>query len=509
MIIKNAIDERNRRLLMKFLLGGAGLGTAAGIGTSLVNYLQTINQENKENSDTSRDDDTLYLTLRNQNAPGAGRIGTEGKKKQEELEAANKWASIGGGLAISGGVLAGLGSYALVRQLYLNEKKKRAQKKLDEEQQAFYDTVSQEAAADKRASQWEDGKRMGLTEAATSYPVAMTLLAALASGAITVKTLDKFFPRPKIKQQVGPKRIVLKRQSDPSFYESINAETGEANKLAGYDSRNEQDIADDGLEFLVHMCLGNTKVASNSDLHELVGAMLDDRKQELVGNICTLGLDTAMNLCKGAHENIKSAAYDDIGLAVCRLVKTPELQPITALLACSEYENMAPHFCKAAMSQPDAIVDVLARIGGAFGALGRYNTFANSTLAVKNASLLDATGVGDLGIEDLLDAFVAQHEQSLKKKPIDGGEDTGDLAGDDSVLGATTDDPTDQNLLATESDSSEEAASEDENTGETGTAGSIQQKPKIINRASKTKLEADPKDEIDAVFAGGNRQGTI
>ena len=73
MIIKKAeiLDERGRRLIGKYLLGGAAAGTSAALATSLVNYYRTLQREADAASDTSKDDDILYLNLRQNptNAP--------------------------------------------------------------------------------------------------------------------------------------------------------------------------------------------------------------------------------------------------------------------------------------------------------------------------------------------------------------------------------------------------------------------------------------------------------
>lgn len=478
MIIKNAYDERSKRLLLKYLLGGTAAGTSAALATSLINHYQTLASENAALKSTSSDDDTLFITLRNQNAPGVN-VGTEGKKKEEQNDDAAKWASsdkqafIGGGVALSGGALAALGSYALVRKLYQEQKKKREQKKLDEAQQLFYDTMSQAAAVEKRSSQQNpEGKPMSFTEWATSTPVALTLLAAIASGALTSRALDKTFPKPKLNSQVGPKKIVLRRESDPSYYETIRPEEEEEEKEASYDSRNEQDIFDDGLELLVHMCLGNEKVASISDLHTIVGAVIGGRKNELVNNICEFGIKTAMDLSKGDYENVKKASPQEVALAVGQCVKTPELNPVVAVLASGEYEEMAPHFCKAAMSQPEHVIDRLCKIAGVLGAFGRHQVFANSTITFKKTAAA-------IGLEDLLSIIMAE-QNAAQQQGIDEG-----------------DDPRDQTLLSTDSESSEEVADKNKSEDEG--------KLKIVNKLNRNKnqLEAEPEDEIDQVMAGG------
>lgn len=481
MIIKKSeiLDDRGQRLIGKYLLGGAAAGTSAALATSLVNYYRTLQQEAAAEGDTSKDDDILYLNLRKNptNAPKKVR-GTQASQQA-------KVASISGGLAITGGALAGLGSYAAVRKLYQKYKKKRMQEQLDAAQQGFFDVVSQEASAEKRAAM--GGKPMGGVEFATSMPVTLTLLAALASGALTHKALEKTFPRAKKPQSPEPKKIVIRNQEDPSFYETVQEEDDNGiptPKEASYDSRNDYDTYCDGLELLVHMCLGREKVASISDLHNMVGAIVEGRKQEVIDNIMSLGFDAAMDLCKGAHETIKKASAQDIAVAVGTCVHTPELHSITSLLAASEYDDMAPHFSKAASEQPKHVKQLLCKIAGNLGAYGRACIFENATVSIKEAA------APPMDIEQLLEII-----QMLQQNPQ--GQQPGA-----HMPGGSDENPEDQQtLLSTDSESSEEAMGQG-NNGETPASN----KPKVINKKQVT-VEADPKDEIDQMLAGSGAMG--
>lgn len=466
MIIKQAelLDERGKRLIGKYLLGGVAAGGSAALATSLINYYNMLREEAARKTDTSQDDDILYLTMRNSNAP-----------KKVDGTQQPKTASIAGGLAITGGALAGMGTYALVRKLYQKYKKQRLQQQLDQAQQGFFDVVSQEASAEKRAAQ---GKPMGGLEFATSMPVTLTLLAALASGALTHKALEKTFPRPKKPVTQNPRKIVLRKQEEPSYYDTVEEEE-DNEKAASYDTRNSADTYEDGLELLVHMCLGHEKVASVSDLTNLVGAVLDGRRDEVIDNTMSIGFDAAMDLCKGAYENVKQASPQQIGLAVSSLVKTPELQPITAVLAAGEYEDLAPHFCKAAGTQPEEIKEMLCKVAGVLGAFGRSQLFSDSQLSIKSAAMLPAQGP-PVSLEELLMLL----EQAQQEGGVEGTQED--------------ENPEDQQtLLSTDSESSEEAMK-----GQDGGDNQQKNKPKVVKHKSVT-VEADPKDEIDDVLNTG------
>ena len=589
MIIKKAeiLDERGRRLIGKYLLGGAAAGTSAALATSLVNYYRTLQREADAASDTSKDDDILYLNLR-QNPTNAPK-----KVKGTQASQEAKTASISGGLAITGGALAGLGSYAAVRKLYQDYKKKRLQEQLDAAQQGFFDVVSQEASAEKRAfmglppgvgaaiasagahaqqaepkpknrvydkANWhvddgtipphilellrilqekkmlneygssiaavpdgeisltsemltpegqqflesdenagllnnakraaEDGKPMGGVEFATSMPVTLTLLAALASGALTHRALEKTFPRAKKPQSPEPKKIVIRNQEDPSFYETVQEEDDNGDpipKEASYHSRNDYDTYCDGLELLVHMCLGREKVANVSDLHNMVGAIAEGRKQEVIDNVMSLGFDAAMDLCKGAYENIKKASPQDIAIAVGTCVHTPELQSITSVLAASEYDDMAPHFSKVAASQPENIQKVLCKIAGNLGAYGRSCIFENAEITMKEAA------APPMDVEQLLE-LIQMLQQGEGQEPRDRAEG--------KYVDADENPEDQQTLLSTDSESSEEAMMQNNNESGAGNT-EISNKPNIVNK-KKVTVEASPKDEIDQMLAGSD-----
>lgn len=450
MIIKRAdfLDDRGRRLIGKYLLGGAAAGGSAALATSLVNYYRMLQEEAKKEYDTSKDDDTLYINLGK--SPGAEKV-----------------ATVAGGLAITGGSLAALGTYAAVRKLYQKYKKQRLQAQLDEAQQGYFDelTVPKEAS-------FGSGKPMSPSEFVTSVPVSLTLLAAIASGALTHKALNKYFPAPKTHNPVKPKRIVIKKQDDPDYYNSIEEDDLEE-KAASYDARDEYSAYTDGLEFLVHMCLGHEKTASVSDLANIVGAVIDGRKDELVENIMELGSESAFNTIKGAYEKVASSDPATVSLAVSRCVHSPELRPSIELLAAAEYNDIAPHFCKAASDQPEHIQDILLKIAGTLGAFGRSHTFGEADITIKEASLMAPPA----SLEDIL-ALIESAEN-------------GELEGD------ADENPEDQQtLLSTDSEGSSEYMREE------NADNPEEEKPKVVKRKA-VAVEADPKDEIDMALSGG------
>ena len=474
------VDDRGKRLIGKYMMGGAAIGGSAALATSLMNYLNTLKQQGDAANDTSEDDDTLFLTMRNKNQNAPNVIKGTG---------ARKMASIGGGLALTGGALATLGSYSLIRQLYQKYKKKQLQSELDDSQQQFFDVVSQEGAAMKRSSAKsaamnpaEAGKPMGMTEMLTSTPVTLTLLAALASGALAHKALDRTFPLPKHNTATGPKRIVLKKEDTYKDTEDELDAHGQP-KMASYDDLTVAEQFDDGLEFLVHTVLENVKKANLSELRTIVGAAANGQLEEFTTNMLEYGYDTAINMIKGAEEHFPKNRGNQI-MAVAQCVKSAALNPVIGVLAAGEYEDMAPHFMKVSGDQSEAQKETLCKIAGVLGAFGRNQVLTASDIYIRK----DAAALGgDYGISpdlsQMFSAFLAQAHQHAGA----GGE------GEDPDL----------NLMTTESESSQgsEEGTHTESQDHNG-------RPKVTDLTQKKKhapIEVPVEDEIDKVLVGGGK----
>ena len=480
------VDQRGKNLISKYMMGGAALGGSAALVTSLMNYLAMMKERGDEVSDTSKDDDVLYLTLKNPPATTAAPV-------------RSKRASIGGGLALTGGALATLGSYSLVRHLYQKYKKKQLQAELDDAQRQFLDVVSQESAQSKMAAMnpadpnAAAGKPMGMAEWLTSTPVALTLLAALSSGALAHRALDRTFPLPKHDKPVGPKRVVLRKEDSYKDTEEELDENG-VPKVASYDSVHPLDQYDDGLEFLVHTVLANTKQAHVSDLRTIVGAVANGQRDEFCHNLLEYGYDTAIDMIKGAEEFYPSDRAAQV-LAVGQCVKTAELNPVIGVLAVAEYEDMAPHFMKAAGEQSKSTKELLLKTAGVLGALGRNQVLSACEISIpKSAAMLGAAeGAQTPQVSPQMAQLLAQLIAKIQMSQGQGKSP-------ESISTRGEEDP-DLNLMSTESESSAGA--------EEGTHTEKQDlKPKIDDQTQKKKhapMEAPIEDNIDQVLGGGGK----
>jgi hypothetical protein len=395
---KIALTPRSKELIKNYLIGGAALGGSGALLTSLVNYINTLKQQVP--SDKEREDDeTLYLNLDKAANDNSGAI---------DFSA--------GGLALTGGLLSTLGTYALVRKMYQNIKRKQLQEELDQAQQSFLSDAQQEANAKNAAA----GEPMDLAEFSWSAPVSLALLSAIASGALTNKALDKTFPRVKKPKDSAPKRIVIRKTPKED-------EDEEQEEKAAYDKVAAADQADDALEFLVHICMGS-KSAAQSELVDIVHATAQGRGPELISNILEYGFDSAMDTIKGASEIDITPVQKQCAISYC--VKNAALNPIVSLLAAAEYNDMAPRFTKIASLQNEECLDTLIKFAGALGAMNRAEMTGN----IANSFEADEKSK-DMSIEDILALInkMKSQEGSEHTSEEDDIEQNEDLNSEDSI----------------------------------------------------------------------------
>jgi hypothetical protein len=333
-------------------------------------------------------------------------------------------------MAITGGLLSALGSYALVRKLYQNIKRKQLQEQLDKAQQEFIGSAEEEAVeAQKKAA--TGGEAMGVGEFLTSVPVAFSLLSAIAAGALSNAALNKYFPRIKKPTSAAPKRIVIRKKREEGEGED---EMLEEEKVA-YEKVAADQQYDDATEFLVHLCMGS-KSASKSDLVDIVHAVAQGRGAEFTNNMLEFGFDSAMNTIKGASEVSITPQQKQFAIGYC--VKSAALSPVVQLLAAAEYNDMAPRFTKIASLQNEACQETLIKIAGLFGTWNRMDLLKNIDLEFSNtkqamsldiASILehinstdaeegeeDVENEEDLNTEDSIDS--SEEKQVNDRKPL-------------------------------------------------------------------------------------------
>lgn len=335
------LSDRNASLLKRYLLGGAAMGGGAALITSMINYMKHLNK-----SDSSVDDDTLYIYKKPKNEP------TE------------KAAGVGGGLALAAAPIGAMGAYTLIRKGFSELRKRQAQKELDEAQNAFIETqgykkVNKKKDSDSKKSKDESAEKsasehkpMSLVETATSLPVAIPLLMALGSGVVGYKLLDKHFPAVK-RTPKAPRKIEIidKPSEDQDEYNTKVASV--LNDLG----------EEDACEFLIRVVAMEKK--ANSDVRNLIAAVANQGATPIKNAVETAGYEGALNLVKGASAQPVHPFKEHI--ATCYLAKSARMRDLVGLTAAAEFATSHPDFFKAAASATEEQQEILYKIACILG----------------------------------------------------------------------------------------------------------------------------------------------
>lgn len=387
------LSQRDKDLVSNYLLGGAAAGGGVALATALVNYLRHLKSEADESDD---DDDTIKIY----------------KQAPQEKVA----MTLGGPLALTGGLVSAAGTYALVNKLYEMFRKNQAQKKLDEAQNIFLESQGYKRMDDKKKKSDKDedteksasvGKGMSVSELGVSIPLALPLLMALGSGVVAHKLLNKSFPVKKREVQ-SPKRIEI--------VDAPVDEEDELDKKAG--------ISDtDGFEFLlrtIHM----TKAAS-SDISNLIATTADGRLKDFKKTAGILGFADALDTVKGAADALTIEPLTE-QIAISCLAKSASVGSQTKLLAAAEFAELYPSFFKAASKLNEKQQNALYKIACIFGHAIRSEIAENAGVVAgkltKKAdvgaalfeSVLDIPDEGGNGSNDSTET--SQEEAGIKKK---------------------------------------------------------------------------------------------
>lgn len=361
------LSQRDKDLVRNYLLGGAATGGGLALTTALFNYLRHLKDDS---DDSEEDDDTIRIY----------------KQAPQEKVA----MTLGGPLALTGGLISAAGTYALVNKLYEMFRKKQAQKELDEAQDIFLESQGykrldkkkksdKEGATEKSASA---GKGMSASELGISIPLALPLLMALGSGVVAHKLLNKSFPVKKTEVQ-APKRI-----------EIVDAPTEEEeaiDKSAG--------ITDtDGFEFLLRT-INMTKAAS-SDVSNLIATAADGRFRDFRKAAGVIGFADALDTVKGAA---KAMDVDPLTeqLAISCIAKSASVGAQTKLLAAAEFADLYPAFFKAASNLSEKKKNALYKIACILGHAIRSEIAEDS--GITAGTLTKKADIGGALFESFLD----------------------------------------------------------------------------------------------------------
>ena len=330
---------RGRDLIKNLALGGLAIGGTAGAAVVLTNYLKSLGQEAELYDDSRLNDDTLYIPMAE-------------KKAADEPSNGPRWSAPG--LGVTGGVLSAGAAYALTQALYNMIQKKRQMSMLDEAQDEAL------TAADEEFSK---GAALGMTlpELISAFPVAVPLLAALASGGVTYTALNKAFPTvTKIKSKY-PKRIraVANNGEVSDVDEELSDNAKEVTKSAA-ERVGEYDTEMAGLEFmtLLTVNLAQEKKADYCITADIVNTVA----REGITNVAAAYENGGLI---GLSEVVKNAAVADEACKVAATValyRHHGLAPMLASLAAAEYQELVPTVMQKCAGMDEVSLDKVAGV---------------------------------------------------------------------------------------------------------------------------------------------------
>jgi hypothetical protein len=411
------MNERDKQILKKFILGGASIGAGTALITSLLNYMGRLKDRTKE--DSGQDDETLYINI----------------PTQKEASVLNT------GAAMAAGALASMGSYALIRRLYTEMLKRELQKEVDEAQQIHLQALQEEAERESKkaaSTKQPEGKPLGVLETVTSIPVASALLLALASGVLTNHMLDKTFPaieKPKFKR---PRRIVLREvQVNKKDNEKADAlAVTETNPYANTPIKEQQKVATfvgdelDGLDYVANIVMSQPGFDRKSELPDLVGAVASGRANEFFKVAHELGHDAAFSVIKGASDVLND---NNRVMAIAATLRSPLVGPIAQTMVAAEAFDMFPNHCKMARYFDETTEKALFALACWAGACVKSSAVKSVGAVEKIDPALLEEIKKIIETSDLPDRFEQEDSNNKKPKNEEGSEDSEEPDYDDVI----------------------------------------------------------------------------
>lgn len=293
---------RGKELVKQLAAGGAMLGGGAGLAVALVNYVKGLRAEQDAYDPEKLNDDTLYV--------GVNKSANDG---------INKWLLPGA--AVAGGVLTAGGAYALTQALHGIIQRRRRQALLDEAQGEALTAADAEAL--------KSAAEMTASDLVTAFPVAIPLLAAVASGGIAYAALDKAFPTLQRPKSRYPKRIRAVVNGEPQDVQGVEKDTM---KSAGVEIA-AQRSATECLLMTVDSLADNDFSVTSEFLAKAAAIGVDAVAADLYEH----GLITTADMYKGAS----ASTFEKLAAATL-IASDPMLGPLMTHVAASEFISLLP-----------------------------------------------------------------------------------------------------------------------------------------------------------------------
>jgi len=384
------------------LLGG-GLLLGGGVGASVALYklMNRLNENREKEKSTAYDDDTLYLTV-----------------PQNEEEAEKTASDVGptdvmvGGV---GGLLAAYLGYKGVDMIYNKVRQGRLQSELDEAQNIYLKRLKETKSASIKKAFGSNLDRIG------GATLAVPLLLALGSGLITNRILDKSNPAIKHKTKNNLRKIVIKskepRKRKKSKKEPIEEKPVEepveepiVEQAAPKDSVTPEDVEN-------LMQLSMAKSSKDKGLNDIVFDVAQNGISTLKQNTKDFGLFTAMDMAKGASTE-KTISSKEKQAAIREIVNDPFLQDSVALHVASEYFDMAPTICKNATFVPQADADALVDFQ------------REAYLEISNTNMSEKKAAAGLALGLINNEIRSGEDEEMRGLQMGSSQDSSNVVGD-------------------------------------------------------------------------------
>ena len=250
--------------------------------------------------------------------------------------------------------------------------------------------------------------QMNFADLVTAFPVAIPLLAAMASGGVAYAALKKTFPTVKSPASKYPKRIRQVSQSGAveELPDDVNPTTKSASDYAA-----EADLEDAGLEFLI-LTVDQTSREKRA-AHRITSDILSRVAREGLHEVTRMqkegGLTALAESVRGASNTPVDIARKV--LAAVAICKSARLRPIVSALAAAELQEMAPDLYDTTVAYGDEHMDKFAGLAPLLQIACFRPLMLEKSAMSNNPALL----------EELVSMLTAQQEG------LGGGED-GEMA---------------------------------------------------------------------------------
>ena len=315
------MNPADKELIRKYIVGGASVGGGAALVTSLLNHLSTLEAERESEEKDYRSKlfaDAVLQTRR------------------------TKAASVRGGLALTAGLGSTMLSYALVKELYRELKKKRLRSELEDSKSEYVGLLNKAAAA--------KGQPMSPMETLASIPVALPILLAIGSGVFANYALDEHFPTRKKKH----------RGLRPSDRYRLGGEEDEEEE---YPYKEASAVPEMDLRLVGLLALAvNGKKASC--LADMVGAVLDGSEAQFTEAFATNPLE-AMDAIKGAGALLEGRTEAELAFALGLLGDNPLVKSSAYVMAAAEFSDAFPRYTELARNVDPEVGAKLAEVASA------------------------------------------------------------------------------------------------------------------------------------------------